>query len=145
MSLPQAIHEFWALHGQLSAHVPPERIYTGLPPIHLADGSPLVFPYVSLTCGEQTAIERTSSGTTLLSQHVRFTIYSRSYDEAQRIARAITASFNRRALAWSGGRVLDMRPAGREEAEDAGDGVWRIAVDFLVRVAESSRGLSPFA
>ncbi len=137
MSVTQAIHEFWTLHGQLSALVPPERIYTGLPPIRQADGSPLVFPYVSLTCGKQTAIERTSSGTTLRSESVRFTVYSRSYDAAQRIARAITASFNRRALAWSGGRVLDMRPAGREESEDASDGVWRIAVDFLIRVAES--------
>ena len=138
MSVTQAIHQFWTLHGQLSALVPPDRFYTGLPPIRQADGSPLAFPYVSLTLGEQTAIERTSSGTVLLSERIRFTAYSRSYDEARRIAAAITASFNRRALAWSGGRVLDMRPDGREETEDASDGVWRIAIDFQVRIAENN-------
>jgi hypothetical protein len=125
--------------------VPPERIYTGLPPIRQADGSPLVFPYISLTLQEQASLERTSSGTLLSSERVRFAVYSRSYDEARQIAATITASFNRRALTWSGGHVLDMRPAGRDEAEDASDCVWRITVDFQVQVAEIGRGLSPFA
>ena len=81
----------------------------------------------------------------LSSERVRFAVYSRSYDEARQIAAAITTSFNRRALAWSGGRVLDMRPAGRDETEDASDGVWRNTVNFQVQVAEIGRGLSLFA
>jgi len=137
MSVAKVIHEYWSLHGQLAGLVPPERIYTGLPPIRGADGSPLAFPYVSLTFQEQTQIERTSSGATLSAERLRFAVYSRSYEVARRIAAAIAANFNRREFAWPGGRVLDMRPSGRTETEDAGDGVWLIAVDFQIRVAET--------
>jgi hypothetical protein len=141
MSAERAIHEHWSLYRPLASLVPPEQIYTGLPPIRQTDGSPLQFPYVSLTLRGESQIQRTASGSVISNQRLRFAVYSRSYEQARTIERRIVAYFNRRDFTWSGGRVLDMRPDDRNESEDAADGVWMVARDFQVRVADNSSGV----
>ncbi len=141
MSAERAIHEHWSLYRPLASLVPPEQIYTGLPPIRRTDGSPLKFPYVSLTVRGESRVERTASGTVLSIQRLRFAVFSRSYELARMIDRRIAAYFNRRDFVWSGGSVLDMRPDDRSESEDANDGVWMVARDFQVRVADTSSGV----
>ncbi|HKD36298.1 MAG TPA: DUF3168 domain-containing protein, partial [Pirellulales bacterium] len=127
MSIERAIHEHWASYGPLAALVPPDRVYTGLPPIRDASRDPIAPPYVTVTSEGETGHTRTSSGTAILITRIRFAAYSRSYEEASQIADAIGDYFAGREFAWSRGRVLDVRPAGRNESEDPSDGVWRIA------------------
>jgi hypothetical protein len=78
MTAERAIHEHWSLYRPLASLVPPDQIYTGLPPIRQADGSPLEFPYVSLTVRGESRIQRTTSGTVLSTQRLRFAVFSRS-------------------------------------------------------------------
>ncbi len=137
MTIERAIHEHWSGWRPLTALVPPERIYTGLPPICDAAGETLTFPYVSIAAEQQDRQTRTSSGTTLAVERIRFSIYGQSYDAARRIDRAICEYFDRRDFAWSEGRVLDMQPAGRTESESPDDGVWLVARDFLVRFSDT--------
>jgi hypothetical protein len=138
MSAERAIHEHWSGYRPLANLVPPEQIYTGLPPIRDAAESPLVFPYVSLTVQGESQIERSSSGTLFSTELIRFSIFSASYEEARRIEAAICRYFNRRDFSWTGGRVLDMRPDNRVERENADDGVWMVARDFHVRITDTS-------
>jgi len=139
MSAERAIHEHWSSYRPLVDLVPPERIYTGLPPIRAADESPLQFPYVSLAVQGESQIERSSSGTLFSTETVRFSVFSASYEEARRIESTICRYFNRRDFSWTGGRVLDMRPDNRIERESEDDGVWMVARDFHVRITDTSR------
>ena len=123
--------------------MPPERLYTGLPPIRDAAQQPIGFPYVALTTEGETSISRTSSGTLLTTERIRFSIYTQDYDEGRQIAQAISDCFNRRDFAWSLGRVLDIRPGDRLENEDPEDGVWRIARDFHFRFSTISGSRIP--
>ncbi len=131
-------HEQWAGNRPLAALVPPERLFTGLPPIRDAAQRPIGFPYVSLTAEGESFVTRTSSGMLLTIERIRFSIYTRDYDEGRQIAQAISDCFNRRDFAWSRGRVLDIRPGDRLETEDPEDGVWRIARDFQFRFSTIS-------
>jgi hypothetical protein len=137
MSIERAIHEHWTSYGPLSALVPPDRVYTGLPPIRDENREPIPPPYVAITSEGETALTRTSSGTAIRVERIRFSIYSRSYDEARQIDATIGDYFAGREFAWLRGRVLDVRPAGRSESEDPSDGVWRVARDFLFRLTDT--------
>ncbi len=138
MSAERAIHEHWSGYRPLVNLVPPERTYTGLPPIRNAEQSPIQLPYVSLTVESESQIERSSSGTTFSSEQIRFSIFSASYEEARRIEAIVFRYFNRRGFSWSDGQVLDMRPGNRTERESEDDGVWMIARDFEVRLMQTS-------
>ena len=142
MSAERAIHEHWSGYRPLVDLVPIEQIYTGLPPIRGADEAPLQFPYVSLAVEGESQIERSSSGTLFSTELVRFAVFSASYEEARRIERAICRYFNRRDFAWTGGRVLDMRPDSRIERESDDDGVWLVARDFHVRITDTIARIS---
>ena len=87
MSAERAIHEHWSGYRPLVNLVPPQQIYTGLPPIRDAGESPLQFPYVSLTVQGESRIERSSSGTVYSTELVRFSVFSESYEEARRSRR----------------------------------------------------------
>ena len=143
MTIELAIHEQWSGYRPLAALVPPERLYTGLPPIRDAAGKPVTFPYVSIAAEADAKPTRTSSGTLLSSERIRFSIHAKTYDEARRIDRTLCDYFNRRDFASPGGRVLDMKPAGRSDSEDATDGVWRIDRDFLIRHSETRGSTTP--
>jgi hypothetical protein len=138
MTIHRAIHEHWSSYRPLAALVPPEQVYTGLPPIRDAARQPISFPYISLTSEGQSETTHTSSGTMISVEQIRFAVFTKSYDEGRRIAAAIDDYFNRREFNWPRGRVLDIRPAGRSESEDPSDGVWRIASDFLIRFTDTS-------
>jgi hypothetical protein len=134
MSAERAIHEYWSGYRPLVNLVPPERIYTGMPPIRAADETTVQLPYVSLTVQGESKIERSSSGTVYSTEQVRFAVYSASYDAARRLEAVVTNHFNRREFDWTEGRVLDMQPGDRSERENAEDGVWMVARDFNVRI-----------
>ncbi len=138
MTIEKAIHDQWSMSRSLTALVPPERLYTGLPPIRDADGDAVTFPYVSLAVAGDAELTRTSSATTLSTERIRFSIYTTSYDEGREIDQTLCDAFNRRTFAWARGRVLDMRPGDRAESEDPQDGVWRITRDFDVRFSDTS-------
>ncbi len=138
MTIHRAIHEQWSGHRPLAVLVPPERVYTGLPPIRDASRQPIAVPYVSLTSEGVIEATRTSSGTAITVERIRFAVFTRSYDEGRQIAAAIGDYFNRREFDWPRGRVLDIRPAGRSESEDPSDGVWRIACEILIRFTDTS-------
>ncbi len=143
MTIERAIHEQWSGYRPLAALVPMERLYTGLPPIRDAAGKAVTFPYVAIAAHEVAKQTRTSSGTLLSIERIRFSIYSKNYDEARRIDRTLCDYFNRRDFAWPGGRVLDMKAAGRSESEDPTDGVWRIDRDFLIRHSDTRGSTTP--
>jgi hypothetical protein len=136
MTLIQSIHEQWSGYRPLAALIPPQRLYTGLPPIRDANGQTIAPPYVSISLVGEAEQTRTSSGTTLRTERVRFSIYAKSYDEGRRIGQAICDFFNRRDFAFAGGQALDMRSADRTEEENADDGVWRITQDFTVLILD---------
>ncbi|HEV3417595.1 MAG TPA: hypothetical protein VG056_12300 [Pirellulales bacterium] len=138
MTAERAIHDCWSGYRPLSALVPPERVYTGLPPLRDAMQHPITFPYVSLSALADADLTRTSSGTMFTTERIRFSIYTRDYDEGRHIDQAICDCFNRREFLWSRGRVLDMKPGDRTESEDPEDGVWRIARDFQIRLTDTS-------
>jgi hypothetical protein len=138
MTIERAIHDHWSDYRSLAALVPAERIYTGLPPIRDAAQQPVTFPYVSLSVQGNADATRTSSGTLLSTELVRFAIYTKDYDEGRQIDEAICDCFNRSDFAWSRGRVLDMKPGDRAETEDPSDGVWRIAREFHIRLSDTS-------
>lgn len=138
MTIHRAIHEHWSGYRPLVALVPPERVFTGLPPIRDASQEPIAFPYVSLTSEGITETTRTSSGTLICVERIRITVFTQSYDEGRRIAAAIGDYFGGREFDWPRGRVLDIRRAGRNDSEDPNDGVWRIACDFLIRFTDTS-------
>jgi hypothetical protein len=138
MTIEKAIHDQWSASRSLAGLVPPERLYTGLPPIRDATGNAVTFPYVSLGAASDAELTRTSSATTLGTERIRFSIYTKSYDEGRDIDQSICDWFNRRSFAWARGRVLDMRPGDRAESEDPQDGVWRITRDFEVRYSDTS-------
>ena len=71
MTIERAIHEQWAGNRPLSALVPPERLYTGLPPIRDAAQQPIGFPYVALAVEGESFVTRTSSGTLLTTERIR--------------------------------------------------------------------------
>lgn len=142
MSAERAIHEHWSGYRPLVNLVPPERIYTGLPPIRAADESAVQFPYVSLTVLGESQMERSSSGTMFSTEQMRFSVFSSSYEEARQIEATICRYFNRRDFVWTGGRLLDMRPGNRIERENEDDGVWMVARDFDVRIIHSCARIS---
>jgi hypothetical protein len=142
MSLVQAIHEQWSGYRPLAALVPPERLYTGLPPIRDANNQSIKPPYVSIALIADPEATRTSSGTTLRTERMRFAIYATCYDDGRRIGQAICDLFNLRDFAFAGGQVLDMRPTDRSEEENADDGVWRVVQDFSVLILDK-RGSTP--
>ena len=123
MIAAQAIHEQWAGYWPLAQLVPADRIYTGLPPLRDGNETPIAFPYASLSLEGESQITRTSQGTLLASELIRITIWSPSYDQADRIERRMTRYFNRRDFRWSGGAVLDVRPERRSESQSEDDGV----------------------
>ncbi len=136
MSLTQAIHELWSGYRPLATLIAPERLYTGLPPIRDADGQTIASPYVSISLASDAEQTRTSSGTTLRTERVQFSIYTTSYDEGRRIGHAICDFFDRRAFSFAGGQALDMRSTDRSEEENADDGVWHIAQHFSVLILD---------
>jgi hypothetical protein len=93
-------------------------------------------PYVSIDLEGDSETVRTSSGTILSNARIRFSVFAATYDAAQRIAFAIADHFNRASFPWSRGRVLDMKPANRQEEVDSERGSWMIAMDFRVRAAQ---------
>ena len=143
MTIEKALHDQWSASRSLTALVPSERFYTGLPPIRDAEGDTVTFPYVSLSVAGEADLTRTSSATVLSTERIRFTIYTKSYDEGREVAQAICDWFNRREFAWPRGRVLDMRPGDRTEFEDAQDGVWRITRDFDIQFSDTSGSRLP--
>ncbi|HEX4000643.1 MAG TPA: hypothetical protein VHX65_18995 [Pirellulales bacterium] len=142
MSAERAIHEHWSGYRPLLNLVPIEQLYTGLAPIRDAAELPVRFPYVCMSVQGESQLERSSSGTTCATEAVRFAVYSSSYEEARRIEAMIVRYFNRRDFLWTGGRVLDMRPANHIERENGDDGVWMVARDFDVRIFHSCARIS---
>ncbi len=110
MTVAKAIHELWSGYRPLAALVPSERLYTGLSPIRDAQNRRVALSYVSIAMHGEARTTRTSSGTTLRSEQVRFSIYSGTYDEARRIATAVCQFFDRRGFTFAECQALDMRP-----------------------------------
>jgi hypothetical protein len=138
MTAERALHEHWSSYRPLAEMVPANRVYTGLPPIRDDAEMPLTFPYVSLTVRGESVVERTSQGNIITAEMLRFSTFSRDYDEARKVAQAIGDYFNRKDFPWSRGRVLDIRPTNRLEEQDAEDGVWTVARDFIVQTVDTT-------
>jgi hypothetical protein len=135
MSLEGAIHRLWESSALLTAEVPINRVFTGQAAAQSA------WPYVTLERHGLTRGEQTSSNTRIESVPIRFNIWDQRLDRAQQVASFITEVFNRRALECAEARVLDFRLAGKTEQQQP-DGVWRLGVDFVARVAHVESPLS---
>lgn len=130
MSLLKALHERWASYRPLAELAPPEQVVTG------AALGELPLPRVSLARQPDRAVTHTSSGHRLRAAIVRLTICDGDYDSACRVASAIDTLLHHAEFDYADGRVLDARLAGREE-QSGSDGVWRIALDYLMTVDET--------
>lgn len=135
MTAERAIHEQWALYRPLVSLVPLNRVYTGKPPIRDDAEQTVGYPFVSLVVEGEAAVVRTTDNL-LTTESLRLTVFTPDYDAARKISETIRDYFNRRDFSFSGGRVLDMKPINRIEDQDPDDGVWMVARDFQVQVAE---------
>lgn len=124
MSVEDAIHERWEGYRPLSTLVPDDRVYTG----------PMIgdeLPYVTMERVGDSAVQRTSEGTLYETVMLRFDVIHSDLYEAKRIAQAIYTNFNRADFDWSNGKVLDMKPTNRSEAQDENN-AWHVMLDYKI-------------
>lgn len=130
MSLEAAIHDRWESWPALAALVPAERVVTG------AARGEMSLPYVVLVREQEAAPVRTSSLTEVSETMVRFEIRTVELGEGKTIAQAIRQRFNRQGFALAAGTCLVMQ-WNSETEQAASDGTWRVAVQYVARVANS--------
>ncbi len=130
MPLIAAIRAQLLADATLVALAPADRIFTGLAPVSDASAVTITPPYVTVLSEKSELVSRSSSGTRVMRDAIRFTAYSTGYEQARAIAQRIADMLGGAQFAWDRGQVLDIRAIERVESEDAADGVWRIAQDM---------------
>ncbi len=127
MKIEAAIHALWAADEILSGLVPAERVTTG--PAH----GPAACPYVVLLRGPDQPVALASGGARLESARVALDIWANDLDQAQSIAQAAQAVFDRAAFDFEDGAALDMRPVGRQQTVHP-DAISQIVLEYDVLV-----------
>jgi len=136
MNLESEIQRRWSADFALASLVPVERVFTGV-----AGGAPAL-PYVVIERMNVTPKARTSSGTTIDEISLRLNIWATALEQAQAVANAAAARWERSDFALAEGRVLDIVVADRRH-ERASDGTWRVAIDLQV-IHSQTRGVAHY-
>lgn len=126
MSVEQAIHERWSNYAPLTQLVPADQVYTGAFPGEKT-------PFVTMERVGDSAVQRTSEGTTFETVMLRFDVVDDELTSAKSIAESVYDNFNRSAFDWSRGRVLDMKPMNRSESQDDNH-AWHVSLDYKIEV-----------
>ncbi len=125
MDLEQAIQQRWASDFVLSQALPAQRFYTG------AAAGDVELPYAVLSRRERQVVTRTSSGTSVERQVVRFTLYASRWEQGQAIRQAMHRRFERADFVFDEARVLNMQRVAESDAQQ-GDGTWQLETDYAV-------------
>lgn len=121
--LAQAIQRHWQTAAALVARLPSERFWTG--PAPAVERT----PYAVLEFRAAQPLARTSTGTQTEAVDLRFHLYGQELETVERCAAELRCRFDRTELAWSGGRALNLQPAGGAQ-ERTERGLWHVTVDY---------------
>ncbi len=110
MTLLRAIHERLSGYRPLTDLAPPDRVYTGLPPLRDAAGRTIAMPYVSVSTQQTSLAARTSSGTRLGNEVVALRCTRRVTNKLVRSLRRSRISFSAPS---STGRGVECSTVGR--------------------------------
>lgn len=124
MSVEQAIHERWSNYAPLTQLVPADQVYTGAFPGEET-------PFVTMERVGDSAVQRTSEGTTYETVMLRMDVVHADLTSAKQIAESMYDNFNRANFSWSRGKVLDMKMMNRSESQDDNH-AWHVAVDYKI-------------
>ena len=127
MSAIAAIHQFWSGCGALTALVPADRIYSGVPPLNDENNNPITRPYVSLLVESESDCQRTSSGRQIYREKIKLSVWHDSYDKATEIDAVARDQLNRRTLKFDRGTILDIKSMERADTHDSETLIWQIA------------------
>jgi len=134
MNLAQVIHQRWAASAELSALLPPERVFTGLsidPQVPYA-----VVGKCSAPPGESKArgALRYNDGSAVEGVRVGIEVFDDDYQRAAAVIDQVRAVFDQCSFDLAGSdKVILMRRIGEKEHQ-ADDGRWQLAVEFCCTV-----------
>lgn len=131
MSVEQAIHRRWSTCRPLCRRLPVERVFTGR-----AHDRPDK-PYAVLARQADRAVVHTSSGTTVREITARIHLWASTLSEGKRIVRELTRCFDLTDPGRVDASILAMR-RGEQDEELNEDGSWRLRVDLLVLVQQTT-------